>query len=244
MSEIGPEPIPSPRWRRAAALGGIIGAGLLGASFGMLPTLPPASASTGDLIKYAQPIHTKILIDAWLEGTGTVLYVIFVLALLQLNGRARPLARQVTTLAATLIVSVSLLYDVAVIALGQSVKIGGGQLFATPAVAWGTYAAAEHIFLITPPIFLPLGVALLGGRALPRPFGYSAIVCGLVSIILGFVGLLTVSASNNGPVGAAINYLIYVESAWIIVAAVFILVTASRRGRLDAKAPSVPAYGR
>ena len=41
---------------------------------------------------------------------------------------------------------------------------------------------------------------------------------GVIAPILGLAGLFTVTANNNGPVGAAINVLVAAEALWIIAA--------------------------
>src|ERR1700747_1749620 len=85
-------------------------------------------------------------------------------------------------------------------------------------VAYGLFAATEHVFLLVPPLFLPLGLILLRTAVLPRPFAVLAVVFGVISPILGLAGLFTVTANNNGPVGAAINVLVAAEALWIIAA--------------------------
>jgi hypothetical protein len=84
------------------------------------------------------------------------------------------------------------------------------------------------VFLLVPLLFLPLGLILLRARVLPRPFALSAVIFGVIAPVLGLAGLFTVTANNNGPVGAAINVLVGVESLWILAAS---LVLPRRRTR-------------
>jgi hypothetical protein len=169
------------------------------------------------LTRYAAAQHHAMLTAAWLEGTGTALYVIFVLALVHLAGARAGLAGRVTALAAAVVLTVSLVYDVTLIAFAQSAALGGLQT-TTALVAYGLFAATEHVFLLVPPLFLPLGLILLRTAVLPRPFAILAVVFGVISPVLGLAGLFTVTANNNGPVGVAINVLVAAEALWIIAA--------------------------
>jgi hypothetical protein len=57
------------------------------------------------------------------------------------------LAGQAVSLASAAVLTVSLAYDLLLIAFAQSAGIGGRQT-ATALVAYGLFAAAEHVFLI------------------------------------------------------------------------------------------------
>lgn len=210
-------PTVSARWRLLAGAAGFAGAAALGASFGMLPSPPAITAPLAVLTHYAVGHAHAMLAAAWLEGTGTALYVIFVLALAHLAGARAGLAGRITTLTAAVVLAVSLVYDVMVIAFAQSATLGGHQT-TTALVAYGLFAATEHVFLLAPPLFLPLGLILLRTPVLPRPFALLAVTFGVIAPILGLAGLFTVTANNNGPVGAAINALVAAEGLWIIAA--------------------------
>jgi hypothetical protein len=87
--------------------------------------------------------------------TGVGLDVIFVLALVHLAGARAGLAGRVTALASAVVFAVSLVYDITLIAFAQSAALGGRQT-TTALVAYGLFAATEHVFLLVPPLFLPL----------------------------------------------------------------------------------------
>ena len=55
--------------------------------------------------------------------------------------------------------AVSLVYDFLLITIAQSAALGGQQT-TTALVAYGLFAAAEHVFLLAPPLLLPLGLIL------------------------------------------------------------------------------------
>ncbi len=69
------------------------------------------------------------------------------------------------------------------------------------------------MFLIAPPLLLPLGAVLLGCRLLPRAFGYTAVAFGAASIILGLAALFSATAFSLAII------LIIAESTWVLAAA-------------------------
>jgi hypothetical protein len=114
---------------------------------------------------------------------------------------------------------VGLLYAVCLIAITESSASGGAQL-RTAAVAYGLWAACEHLFLTAPPVLLPLGFALRRSPALGPRFSDSAIALGGAAIVLGLVGLFNAGPDNAGPVGTAINVLVGLQVLWAVIAAV------------------------
>jgi len=228
-------PAVSARWRRLAGAAGFAGAAALGSSFALLPPPPAINAPLAELSRYAAGHQHVMMAAAWLEGTGTALYVIFVLALVHLAGARAGLAGRITTLASAVVLTVSLVYDVMLIAIAQSAAPGGRQA-TTALVAYSLFAATEHVFLLAPPLFLPLGLILLRIPVLPRPFAPLAVAFGVIAPVLGLAGLFTVTANNNGPAGAAINALVAAEALWIIAASVALPL----RGPRAAHGPAGP----
>jgi hypothetical protein len=92
--------------------------------------------------------------------------------------------------------------------------------------------AVGRVFLIAPPLLLPLGAVLLDSRLLPRAFGHIAVAFGVASIILGLAALFSTTAF-----GLAI-ILIIAESAWILAAAGALVI--SRKPASDAAAACQP----
>ena len=232
----------APGWARWAAIGGIIGAVALGASFGIVPSPPALGASTAALDAWAQAHHDVVLWSAWLEGIGTLLYVVFLLSLVHLADANRRISGTLTLLAAAVVLGISLVYDVALIALAQSAAVGGAQL-TTATVAFGLYAACEHAFLIAPAILLPLGFALRATAVLPRAFSNGAIALGCVSEALGLVGLFYAHANNGGTAGVAIDALVFVEVIWVLAAAVYTLRSMRASMHLDHETRHSAAVG-
>jgi hypothetical protein len=213
------QPAVPARWALLAAAAGLGGAATLGASFGLLPHPPPLTAPLAVLARYAASHHHAMLAAAWLEGTGTLLQVIFVLALAHLAGARAGLAGRITTVAGAAVLGISLVYDVMLITIAQSATLGGPQA-TTAVVAYGLFAAVEHVFLIAPPLLLPLGLILLRTPLLPRAFTWLAVVLGALAPVLGLAGLFTVTANNNGPTGAGINALLAAQGLWIAAASI------------------------
>jgi hypothetical protein len=197
-----------------------------------VPSPPALGASTAVLDTWAKAHHDVLLWSAWLEGIGTLLYVVFLLSLVHLADANRRISGTLTLLAAAVVLGISLVYDVCLIALAQSAAVGGPQL-TTGTVAFGLYAACEHAFLIAPAILLPLGFALRGSAALPRAFSNGAIALGCVSEALGLVGLFYAHANNGGAAGVAINALVGVEVIWVLAAAVYTLRSMRASTHLD-----------
>src|SRR5215813_1967174 len=77
------------------------------APFTWMP-LPPQNATAIQILEFGKKYHAAILIDTWLQQFGTILSVIFALALTQLAGTPATFAGRLTLLASTIITSLSL----------------------------------------------------------------------------------------------------------------------------------------
>ena len=75
------------------------------------------------------------------------------------------------------------------------------------------------MFLIAPPLLLPLGAVLLGSTLLLRAFGYTAVAFGVASIILGLAALFSATAFSLAII------LIIAESAWVLAAAAVLVIS-------------------
>ena len=209
------------------ALSGILGVAALISSFVILPPPPGATAPIAQLAEYARQNHNGMLFAAWLEGTGTLLNGVFVLAIVHLAQAWRGFASWITMLAVGAVLAVSLMYDTSFIGAVQTVDIG--QL-ASGATFFYMYVALEHVFLIAPAIFLPLGFVVLGSRprVLPGMYGYLAIVLGVAAEVMGLVGLFTATANNGGVGGIVINVVLIAQELWIVAAAIAFILSARK----------------
>jgi hypothetical protein len=195
------------------ALCGVLGTLTLIGSFFVNPG-PPPDATVAQLVDFATRHHTTIVLGGWLQGIGSLLTVLFALALVHLAGATHRFAGWVTLLAGAAILVVSLVEVAFYLAAAQAAVTGD---VATGTVSNALIKAVQHVFLIAPALLLPLGVVLLGSRVLPRAFAYLALVLGAVLQALGLVGLF-------GVLQPVVDVLLVVQGLWFLAAAVTLLV--------------------
>jgi Domain of unknown function (DUF4386) len=199
--------------RLVPALCGLLGVAVLAASFAINPG-PAPDASGAQLVAFANRNHATIVVGSWMQGIGSLLSVLFVLALVDLAGAMHRLAGWLTLLAGAAILSVSLLEVTLYLAIVQAAASGDPG---SAMVGLTVKDAAQHVFLIAPALLLPVGVVLLGSRLLPRVFGYLALALGGVLQILGLVGLFT-------PLQPVVDDLLTVQLLWLAAAAIALAV--------------------
>jgi hypothetical protein len=147
--------------------------------------------------------------------------VLFALGVVSLAGAMTRLAGWVTLLASAVILTLSLIDAAFTISAAEAVTHGHA---ATALVSFDLIDgpgndAVGRVFLIAPPLLLPLGAVLLGSRLLPRAFGYTAVTFGAASIILGLAALFSATAFSLAII------LIIAESAWVLAAAGALVIT-------------------
>lgn len=213
----------SPRLsRRLAALCGIVGMILLGVYFLAAPPLPPPDATAAQVASVAIQYHNTWFLGAWIQATGTLLSVVFFIALIHLAGAATRLAGMLTLLGSAVLLAIVLVEGAFTIDLAQAAANGHLETALTSYDLMGVFI---HIYPFAPAplIFLSLGAVLLGSRVLPRGFGYVAVALGAAFEIVGFAGLFTTPILTLVVLG--------LEALWIIAAAITLMV---RAGPLDA----------
>ena len=141
--------------------------------------------------------------------------MLFALGVVYLAGGMTRLAGWVTLLASAVILTLSLIDAAFTIAAAEAVIHGHAV---TASVSFDLIDgpgndAVGRVFLIAPPLLLPLGAVVLGSRLLPWAFGYAAVAFGAASIILGLAALFSATAFSLAII------LIIAESAWILAAA-------------------------
>jgi hypothetical protein len=196
-----------------AAACGIVGTITLIGSFAINPA-PPAGLTTAQLADWGVQHHTTIVLGGWLQGIGSLLTVLFALALVHLAGATHRFAGWATLLAGSAILLVSLVEITFYLAAAEAAVTGD---VATGTISNALIKAVQHVFLIAPALLLPLGAVLLGSRVLPRAFAYLALGLGAILQALGLVGLFDVLQ----PV---IDVLLIVQGLWFLAAAVALLV--------------------
>ena len=171
---------------------------------------PPADASIAQLTAFGREHHNTIVFGGWLQGMGSLLIVIFALALVHLAGATHRFAGWLTLLAGSTILMVSL--------LEIGFYLGAAQAAETGDVSSGLASnnlikAVQHVFLIAPALLLPLGLILADSDVLPRVFAFSALALGAALQILGLVGLFNVLQ----PV---IDVVLIVMALWFVAAGI------------------------
>ena len=184
------------------------------APYNWLP-LPPINATATQMFIFGHTYHTAILIDTWLQQFGTILTVVFVLALVQFAGTSQTLAGRLTLLVCTVITSLSLAEGS--FALGAMQAVDNGHLDAA-LTCYELTNTFIHIFLLAPSLFLVLGFALRNSTVLPKIFIWSAIVLGICFQSLGIIALF-----DNKFIVVVIGILM-LQNLWTIIASVTLVI--------------------
>ena len=200
-----------------AALCGILGPVILVTSFVINPA-PPADSTTTQLRDFAIRHHDTIILGGWLQGMGSLLIVLFSLALVQLAKATHRLAGWITLLSGATILMVSLVEITFYLGAVQATEIGDT---ASALACHNLIKAVQHAFLIAPALLLPLGFVLLGSDVLPSGFAYLALALGSTLQVLGLLGLFKLLQ----PV---IDILLIVQSLWFVAAAVSMLIRGGK----------------
>jgi hypothetical protein len=185
------------------------------APFTWMP-LPLPTATTQEILEFGKKYQVAILVDTWLQQFGTILSVVFVLALVHLAQRSATLAGRLTLLASTVIVSLSLAEGTFVLATVQSANNGHNESMLT---CFELTFVFIHIFLLAPSLFLMMGFALKGSNILPKIFISAAIILGILFQSLGVVALF-----DNTFLMAVIGVLM-LQNLWTVITAITLLIS-------------------
>ena len=209
-----------------AALCGIVGVIALGVYFGAAPPLPPLGASLSQVTDVGRRYHDVLFLGAWLQATGTLLCVVFLVALVQMAGAATRLAGLLTVVGAATLLAVAAIEGAFTIDWAQAASNGHEAAAVT---SYDVMSVFVHVFPVAPAplLYLSLGVVLLDAAVLPRPFAYLALVLGAAFAIVGLSGLFAATVLTLAVVGS--------QSLWILAAAVTVLAGAARQR--DGKRP-------
>ncbi len=199
------------------ALCGIVGPVILVASFVINPA-PPADYTITQLRDFAIQRHNGIVVGGWLQGIGSLLLVLFAIALVHLANATQRFAGWITLLAGATILMVSLVEVTFYLGAVQATELGDT---ASALASNNLIKAVQHVFLIAPALLLPLGFVLLGSQVLPRVFAYLALAMGAILQVFGLFGLFNALQS-------VVDVLLIVQSFWFMAAAVALLFRASR----------------
>jgi hypothetical protein len=205
--------------RFAAALCGFLGFAALGIYYSVPFPLPPPNATVDQLIGDLRGYQNTIFFDAWLLATGSLLQVVFTLALVYLTGAANRFWGMFTMLAGAAILSVSL-FDAAFTIAAVEAAANGHP--ATSLVCFDLTDSMRHVFLVAPSLFLPLGAVLVASSLLPRAFGYAALALGIAFEILGFASFFSRIAE------ATIIGVLIGQELWMLAASIGLALGRSK----------------
>jgi hypothetical protein len=166
------------RW--LAAICGITGVLMLTAHFLIPDNIPSDSASLAQIATFVRGHRDVILISAWLQVTGAILCVVFILAIVHLAGAGQRFAGRIVATAAAILVGLTLLDSAMIISTVKSAAQGHSETLRVSfdlMVGPGNDAVGRS-FLIAPAILLPLGFVILQTRLLPRSYGWIALAFG------------------------------------------------------------------
>lgn len=213
--------MPAQLSRILIALCGIIGTVLLALYFGVgfsagLAQLS-SSATQAQVVSVATQYHSLWYLGTWLQATGSLLSVIFFLALVQRAGATGRLAGLLTIVGSAVLLAVVLIEGVFTIDLAQAAA-NGHQV--TSLTSFDIMTVFTYIYPIVPApvIFLALGTILLGSHLLPRLFGWLAFGLGIAFAAVGLIALFTT------PILSIV--VLSLQALWVLAAALTLLVRA------------------
>ena len=148
------------------ALSGLAGVAMLIAHFQIPAHVPGDDSPPAAIIQFVLHHHAAILATAWLQGFGPFPYLLFALGVVYLAGAMTRVAGWVTLLASAVILTLSLIDAAFTISAAEAVTHGHAV---TAAVSFDLIDgpgndAVGRVFLIAPPLLLPLGAVVLGSR--------------------------------------------------------------------------------
>jgi hypothetical protein len=209
---------------------------MLTAHFFVPSGIPSDNAPTAVITRFVLGHHAALLATAWLQGFGPLLYVLFALGLVYLAGGMNRFWGWFTMLSSAVILTLSLIDAAFTVAAAQAVASGHA---ATTAVSIDLIDgpandAIGRMFLIAPPLLLPIGAVLLGSRLLPRAFAWVAVAFGAISVVLGLAALFSAAAFSAAIV------LIVAQNLWVLAVALVLLARGASASKAREPAGQAP----
>lgn len=201
---------------RLTAASGLVGTVALTAYF-LAPAVlgwPFAGASPAQLSLYALDHQALFYGGAWLQSSGTLLAVVFFLALVRMTGAAGSLAATVVTVTAASLLSVVLVESAFMIAVPMAASASDTAAVAT------AFALSNGVFVRVFPLapssatYIALGLALVSRGPLHEGFGYAAIAIGAVFELGGIVAIFW------SPALVLLGVLAAGQGLWVAAASV------------------------
>lgn len=200
------------RW--LIALCGILGVPILLISFLINPG-PPANSTIPQWIAFGVQYQNEIRIASWMQEAGSLLSIIFAIAVVFLAGMQNQIIGWLTLLGGMLLIFVSVL-EVTFYLL--TLQGGLDNNATTVSLGVALIAATQHAYsmIAAPAVYLPLGVIILSSRVLPAIYGYLALLIGSIFAILGIVVLFA-------PLQMVVNIFSGIQGLWFFAAGIGVL---------------------
>jgi hypothetical protein len=224
---------PGRRPRILAALAGITGPVLLAAYF-LIPALigwPSAGESAGRLTAYADAHRLLFYLGGWLQGTGALLSVGFILVLLQHSGARRTMAGSATLVGCAVLLSVVAVEAVLLEAVPVAAANGDHATVATAFALTNGVFVRIYPLAPAPLVFAGIGFALWKTTILPRVFGWTAVLISALFLVAGLAAVFGTAGLILATVMSA------VEAIWIPATAIA-FARAATPARLVARRPA------
>lgn len=211
--------------RRWIAGSGLVGLLALTVYF-VTPALagwPFGGGSPSAIAAYASSHETLFFAAAWLQATGTMLIVIFFLALVGAAGAATRLSGLLVIVASTALLSLVLVE--AVLTVFVPIAAGAGDQEAA-AMAFGLVNGTfARVFPLAPASlsYLGLGWVVIESGVIDRRLGYGALGLGAA---FELAGLLAIVFQAGVVLATALSVL---QVLWVAAAAIVVAATRSTR---------------
>jgi len=176
--------------------------------------LPPPDSTASQLLTFGKKYHTTILVDTWLQQFGTILSVIFAIALVHFADSKENVFGKLTLLTSTVITSLSLAEGTFVLGALQS---GDNGHLESAQTCFELSNVFIHIFLLAPSLFLMLGLAIRKSNIIPRIFVTGAIILGCLFQTLGVVALF------NDKFLLLVIVVLMLQNVWTLAASLILL---------------------
>jgi hypothetical protein len=202
-----------------AARAGILGPIALALYFAAPAALgwPYAGGAPATIAAFAQSHEPLFYAGAWLQVTGTLLSVVFFLALVRLAAQGGSVAGLVVVVGSAALLSVVLVEAAFLVAVPLAATAGDAATVAT------AFAMSNGVFVRVFPLapasatLIALGLVLRAGDLLDRRVATAAIALGVLFEVAGLVAIV----STAGLV--AVILLSVGQAIWTLVAAIALL---------------------
>ena len=175
---------------------------------------PSANASSLQIVASAKTYAVDYLLAAWLQGSGTLLILVFVLGLVHSAKAWNSFAGWMTMLAAAAVLVLSLNEGSYFVDVAQAVTNGHTEAATTSFDLIFTFI---RTFFIAPSLLLPLSFVLRSSTILPKTFWLWSLSLGIGFEVYGFVGIFATAILFPAII------LLILMMAWVIVASTYFL---------------------